>query len=63
VSRAFARIPERCQQLLRLLTVDPPLAYDAVAAAIGRPIGSIGPTRARCLDQLRQVLGLEGLVA
>ncbi len=60
--RAFGQIPERCQQLLRLLTVDPPLAYDAVAAAIERPIGSIGPTRARCLDQLRRALALEGFV-
>jgi RNA polymerase sigma factor (sigma-70 family) len=58
--RAFGHLPERCQQLLRLLTVDPPLAYDVVAVAIDRPIGSIGPTRARCLEQLRKALSSEG---
>jgi RNA polymerase sigma factor (sigma-70 family) len=58
--RAFTRIPERCQQLLRLLTADPPLPYDDVAVAIDRPIGSIGPTRARCLEQLRRALAGEG---
>ena len=32
---------------------DPPPAYAEVAAALEMPIGSIGPTRARCLAQLR----------
>jgi hypothetical protein len=47
---AFTQISERCQTLLRLLMADPPPAYDAVGAALDMPIGSIGPTRARCLD-------------
>ena len=50
---AFAQISERCQGLLRLLMADPPPSYDAVGAALDMPIGSIGPTRARCLDRLR----------
>ena len=51
---AFATLPEGCQLLLRILMTDPPPAYEDVSAAIGRPIGSIGPTRARCLERLRR---------
>jgi RNA polymerase sigma factor (sigma-70 family) len=53
---AFARLGEECRQLLRLLFVDPPLSYDEIAAATGRPRGSIGPSRQRCLGQLRRHL-------
>lgn len=57
--RAFASLPDRCQHLLRLLTADPPLSYAEVAAALGRPIGSIGPTRQRCLDCLRRAMAVD----
>jgi RNA polymerase sigma factor (sigma-70 family) len=50
---AFAHLDPECQQLLRLLLADPPLSYDEVAAALGRPRGSLGPSRRRCLDRLR----------
>lgn len=53
---AFERIPERCQQLLRVLMASPPPSYGAVAEALDIPIGSIGPTRARCLARLRTIL-------
>lgn len=53
---AFAELGEPCQQLLRLLTADPPLEYATISEVIGRPIGSIGPTRGRCLDKLRVLL-------
>ena len=61
--RAFARLPERCQRLLRILVVTAP-PYEEVAAALDMPIGSIGPTRARCLQRLKRVLvdsGLDGI--
>lgn len=58
---AFATLPESCQQLLRLLMTDPPPAYEDVAAAIGRPIGSLGPTRARCLEKLRHEVVARGI--
>jgi RNA polymerase sigma factor (sigma-70 family) len=59
--KAFARISERCQALLRLVAaVDPP-TYEEIGAALGMPIGAIGPTRARCLDQLRRSPELAGL--
>lgn len=50
---AFAKLGDRCQQLLALLMRDPPMPYAAISADLGIPIGSIGPSRARCLDQLR----------
>jgi RNA polymerase sigma factor (sigma-70 family) len=50
---AFADLGPECQQLLRLLLADPPLSYDEIAAALGRPRGSLGPSRRRCLEQLR----------
>lgn len=53
---AFARLDDVCQRLLRVLSADPPPPYVAVAAALDMKIGSIGPTRARCLAKLRQLL-------
>jgi RNA polymerase sigma factor (sigma-70 family) len=60
VVTAFQGASEGCQQLLRLLAADPPLEYAEIAKVIDRPIGSIGPTRARCLEQLRRVLEAAG---
>ncbi|MFN2608778.1 MAG: RNA polymerase sigma factor [Acidimicrobiales bacterium] len=48
-----ATMPERAQAMLRLLMSDPPATYLEVAAGLGIPIGSIGPTRQRCLRALR----------
>jgi len=59
--RAFARIGERCQSLLRLLSAPDPPSYEEVGAALGMPIGAIGPTRARCLDKLRRTVDLAGI--
>lgn len=57
---AFARISERCQALLRLLAAPESPSYEEIASALGMPIGAIGPTRARCLDQLRRTPELAG---
>ncbi|NJN19174.1 MAG: sigma-70 family RNA polymerase sigma factor [Oscillochloris sp.] len=58
VRQALATLDERCRTLLRLLFYrDDPPAYGEIAAQIGVPAGSIGPTRARCLQKLRR--GLE----
>lgn len=51
--QALLRLSESCQQLLRLLTVDPPLSYAEISEALGVPHGSLGPTRQRCIDRLR----------
>lgn len=50
----FAELPVRCQQLLSMLMSDPPDSYATIHEALGIPIGSIGPQRARCLDKLRR---------
>jgi len=41
------------QALVRMLASDPPASYAEISAALDMPIGSIGPTRARCLERLR----------
>lgn len=61
VRRAFVRLPQRDQQLLRLLMASPPPSYLDVSAAMDMPVGSIGPTRARCLARLRRELAAVGL--
>lgn len=53
---ALATLPERSRLLLRVLMADPPPSYDEVADALGIPRGSIGPTRARSLARLREIL-------
>jgi RNA polymerase sigma factor (sigma-70 family) len=51
--QALGRLPSESQQLMRLLVASPPLPYSDIAARVGRPVGSIGPTRSRCLAALR----------
>jgi RNA polymerase sigma factor (sigma-70 family) len=53
--QCFFRLPERCQHLLRvLMSVDPP-NYAEIGEAFGLPVGSIGPTRMRCVQRLRDL--------
>lgn len=49
----IAELPERCQSLLRVIAFADRPDYAAVAKALGIPVGSIGPTRGRCLAKLR----------
>ena len=56
VAAAYRQLPERCRQLLRLLCVVPRLDYQTISGVIDRPVGSIGPTRARCLERLRHLM-------
>ncbi|MET7993791.1 sigma-70 family RNA polymerase sigma factor [Amycolatopsis sp. NPDC005232] len=60
VWRAFLRLPTRCQELLRLTVLAGRAEYQAVADAMRMPRGSIGPTRGRCLDTMRDLLAGEG---
>jgi RNA polymerase sigma factor (sigma-70 family) len=60
---AFEQISERCGRLLRMLVAAPPPSYEEIGAALDMPIGSIGPTRARCLEQLRRRLATAGMTA
>ena len=50
---AFVGLPPCCQQLIALLAQDPPASYAQISTRLGIPEGSIGPSRARCLNKLR----------
>jgi RNA polymerase sigma factor (sigma-70 family) len=52
---AYRQLSERCRQLLRVAVWEP-RAYDEISVALGMPVGSIGPTRRRCLTRLRALL-------
>jgi RNA polymerase sigma factor (sigma-70 family) len=54
-------LPPRQQQLLMALFRDELDSYDEVATKCAMPIGSIGPTRARALSNLRRRLAERGL--
>jgi RNA polymerase sigma factor (sigma-70 family) len=56
VREALSRLPWRWQQLLELLMADPPASYAEISDQLGLPVGSIGPTRGRCLEKLRVML-------
>lgn len=57
VRKAMAKLQDRCRRLLTLLyCVDDPASYAEIAEELSLPVGSIGPTRARCLQSLRKLL-------
>lgn len=56
VREALAHLPRRWQRLLELLMADPPASYAEISDELGLPVGSIGPTRGRCLARLRTLL-------
>lgn len=55
VQDLVGRLPPRSQLLIRLLSADSPLSYRDISEALDMPIGSIGPTRGRALQQLRRL--------
>jgi RNA polymerase sigma factor (sigma-70 family) len=57
---ALQRLGEPCRDLLLALYFDPAQpSYAEIALRLGRPLGSIGPSRARCLQRLRTLLTSE----
>ena len=52
--QAVADLPPDGQRLIALLAADPPVPYAQISARLGIPVGSIGPTRSRCLDRMRR---------
>ncbi len=56
VREALSRLPGRWQRLLELLMADPPASYADISSELDLPVGSIGPTRGRCLARLRVLL-------
>ena len=60
---AFTHLAPDCQRLVAMLTADPPLPYAEISARLAMPVGSIGPTRSRCLDKMRRYPALAALAA
>ena len=56
VQLALERLDERCRRLLLVLFSGDEVGYEDVASRLGIPVGSIGPTRARCLAKLRRLI-------
>ena len=59
----LAQLRPEHRQLLLLLVADPRLSYQQISGRLGIPIGSIGPTRARCLRRLRDTRQIHALAA
>jgi RNA polymerase sigma factor (sigma-70 family) len=60
--QAFSHLPPCCQQLIAALIQDPPLSYAQISARLGIPVGSIGPSRRRCLDKIRRHPAIAALI-
>lgn len=56
VREAMTQLPRRWQRLMEMLMSDPPASYAEISDQLGLPVGSIGPTRGRCLARLRVLL-------
>ena len=57
LNHGLSLVSETCRELLYALYLEPEQpSYAEVAARLGMPVGSVGPTRIRCLKRLRQVL-------
>jgi len=56
VHMAMAKLDDRCRQLLTYLFAPEPIPYVEICDLLGIPLGSIGPTRVRCLQKLRVLL-------
>ena len=54
-------LPARCQLLLSVLHAESRLSYVEIGEALDMPTGSIGPTRARCLEHLRRLAESRGI--
>jgi RNA polymerase sigma factor (sigma-70 family) len=60
---AVADLPPGYKELILLLTADPPVSYTEISERLGIPIGSIGPSRSRCLARLRRHPAIAELIA
>jgi RNA polymerase sigma factor (sigma-70 family) len=59
---AFTCLSPSRQRLMAMLIEDPPVPYTEISARLGIPVSSIGPTRRRCLDQLRRHPAIAALI-
>jgi RNA polymerase sigma factor (sigma-70 family) len=55
--QGLLQLPLRCREMLiALYFAEDNVSYESLSEALNIPLGSIGPTRARCLEQLRTIL-------
>lgn len=59
----LAELEPHQRRLLELLVADPPLSYQEISRRTGMPVGSIGPTRARCLARLKSTAPIQALLS
>ena len=59
---AFTHLPPDSRRLIALLIQDPPVPYAEISAKLGIPVGSIGPSRSRCLEKLRRDPAIAALI-
>jgi RNA polymerase sigma factor (sigma-70 family) len=57
----FEELPDHCRELLTMLLSDPPIGYKEISDALDMPVGSIGPTRGRCLKRLSALAEARGI--
>ena len=62
IRAALAELPRGCRDLLLMLVSDPPRSYADISAALNMRVGSIGPTRARCLERMRRSPHLAAII-
>lgn len=59
----LAELAPRHRELLLLLVADPPISYGEISRLLDMRVGSIGPTRARCLDRLRGTAAISTFIS
>jgi RNA polymerase sigma factor (sigma-70 family) len=59
---AFTHLPPPCQQLITMLTQDPPAPYAEISARLGIPVHNIAAHRSRCLATLRHHPAIAALI-
>lgn len=59
VRRGLAELRSKERKLLELLSADPRPSYQEIAAQLGMRVGSIGPTRARLIEKLRNTRAMQ----
>jgi DNA-directed RNA polymerase specialized sigma24 family protein len=61
VRAVVAELPARSRTIIQAMFADETRPYAEISRSIGIPVGSLGPTRARALHQLRRMLAERGL--
>jgi DNA-directed RNA polymerase specialized sigma24 family protein len=56
------RLPPPWRRLIAVLLEDPPASYAEISARLGVPLGSIGPSRGRCVEKLRRDPAIAALI-